>query len=371
MIISKPFIFLLPLLLVLSSCAKSVEKKQSQVASLKNTYQDAFYVGVALDSFHIRETDSLVNSLITTEFNSITAENVMKSMFIHPTKDNFDFNLADKYVAFGKKYGNHIHGHTLVWHSQLSPWFNEIKDSTAMALALKDHIQTIVSRYKGKIDSWDVVNEALNEDGSLRKTPFLEILGADYLAFAFKAAAEADPNTALFYNDYNMTSLEKRAGAIKLIKSLQEKGIKIDGVGMQGHWKIDSPSIEVIEQSILDYASLGLKVAITELDVNVLPNPWDLDGADVNQNFEGSEKMNPYSKGLPDAIKTKLAKRYSDIFKLFLKHKDKISRVTFWGVHDGHSWLNNWPIKGRTNYPLLIDRGLKPKRAYDSIMALK
>jgi endo-1,4-beta-xylanase len=155
-----------------------------------------------------------------------------------------------------------------------------------------------------------------------------------------------------------------------MIEKIQDKGIKIDGVGMQGHWNLKTPSIKDIEESIIAYSKLGLKVAITELDITVLPNPWDLVGAEVSQGFEGSEKMNPYAKGLPDSIQTKLAQRYRDIFKLFLKHKDKISRVTFWGVSDGQSWLNGWPIKGRTNYPLIFDRELKPKQAYDSIMAL-
>ena len=168
-----------------------------------------------------------------------------------------------------------------------------------------------------------------------------------------------------------MTNAEKRQGAINLIKKIQEKGIKIDGVGMQGHWHLNGPSLEEIEKSILEYASLGIKVAITELDINVLPNPWDLVGAEVSQNFESSEKMNPYANGLPDSVQTKFTKRYKDIFKLFLKHQDKISRVTLWGLNDSQSWLNDWPIKGRTNYPLLFDRDFHPKSAYDSIISLK
>ncbi|WP_308991269.1 endo-1,4-beta-xylanase [Mariniflexile litorale] len=367
----KQFIFIVSILILANSCKENNDEKPSTVIALKEAYNENFYIGTALSENQILEKDSLVTALISKEFNSITSENIMKSMFIHPTKDAFDFKLTDKYIAFGKKHDMFIHGHTLIWHSQLAPWFSEIKDSTEMALATENHIKTIVSRYKGKINSWDVVNEALNEDGTLRKTAFLDALGEGYLALVFKWASEADSNTDLYYNDYNMTDVAKRKGAIRLVKKLQEKGIKIDGVGMQGHWHIDSPSIEEIEESILDYASLGVKVAITELDINLLPSPWDLVGADVNQNFEGSEKMNPYPKSLPDSIQTKLANRYQDIFKLFLKHQDKISRVTFWGVNDGQSWLNDWPIEGRTNYPLLFDREFKPKQAYDSIISLK
>lgn len=193
-------------------------------------------------------------------------------------------------------------------------------------------------------------------------------MGPEYLVNSFKWAQEADPNAALYYNDYNMTQKEKRAGAIKLIKMLQKEGARVDGIGMQGHWNLVDPSLEEIETSILEYAALGVQVMITELDITVLPNPWDLEGAEVSQNFEGSEYMNPYLKELPDSVATQLAKRYEDIFRLFKKHSNKISRVTFWGVNDGHSWLNNWPIKNRTNYPLLFDRNYEPKAAYYSVM---
>lgn len=358
-------------MLLTLSCEKEKEVEVVNEVSLKNEFKENFYIGTALNQRQIEEHDSLVSRLISKEFNSITAENIMKSMFIHPEKDTFDFELTDKFIAFGEKHDMFIHGHTLIWHSQLTPWFSEIKDSTEMASAMENHIKTIVSKYKGKIHSWDVVNEALNEDGTLRESAFLKVIGEDFLAQAFKLASEADPDTDLYYNDYNMTNVEKRNGAIQMIKRIQDKGIKVDGIGMQGHWRLETPSIELIEESILAYAALGVKVAITELDINVLPSPWDLVGAEVSQDFEGSEKMNPYPEKLPDSIQTKLANRYQDIFKLFLKHQDKISRVTFWGVNDGQSWLNNWPIKGRTNYPLLFDTQYHPKRAYDSIISLK
>jgi len=369
--ILKSALLVVTLLALVVSCKNTKELETVKEISLKNEFKDNFLIGTAINESQIEEQDSLVTVLISKEFNSITAENIMKSMFIHPYKDTFDFKMTDKYVAFGEKHNMFIHGHTLVWHSQLAPWFSELKDSTAMALALENHIKTIVSKYKGKIGSWDVVNEALNEDGTLRKSIFLDVLGENYLALAFKWASEADPNTDLYYNDYNMTNADKRNGAIKMIKHIQEQGIKVDGIGMQGHWGLESPSLEEIEKSILDYASLGVKVAITEMDINVLPSPWDLVGAEVSQNFENSEKMNPYPKSLPDSVQVKFAKRYQDIFKLFLKHQDKISRITFWGVNDSQTWLNDWPIKGRTNYPLLFDRALHQKPAYDSIIKLK
>lgn len=341
------------------------------VTSLKDVYKKDFYIGTALSADQIEEKDAKVDSLIKKEFNAITAENIMKSMYTHPQKDKYDFALSDKFVAYGEKNKMFIHGHTLIWHSQLAPWMEKIEDSIDMKAFMKDHITTIVSKYKGRINSWDVVNEALNDDGTLRQSIFFKILGEKYLVDAFKLAEKADPKVELYYNDYNIEEPAKRAGAIALIKKIKAAGGKVDGVGIQGHWRLQSPSIEEIEKSILEYSALGIKVAFTELDITVLPNPWDLKGADVNQKFEGSAKMNPYPEKLPDSVQTQLVERYASIFKLFLKHKDKISRVTFWGVYDGQSWLNDWPIKGRTNYPLPFDKDLKHKQAYDSILKLK
>lgn len=366
----KPFLLLSTTIIVLSSCNKILNKNEADF-SLKNSYEENFYIGTALNESQIEESDTVVTTLILKEFNSITAENIMKSMFIHPEKDKFNFKMTDKYVAFGEKHNMYIHGHTLVWHSQLAPWITQIKDSVTMANTMTDHITTIVGKYKGRINSWDVVNEALNEDGSLRKSVFSDTYGKDFLTLAFKLAAKADRKADLYYNDYNLCEPDKRKGALDLVKTLQKNGAKIDGIGEQGHWRLNSPTIEEIEKTILDFSALGVKVAFTELDINVLKNPWDIVGADVNQKYEGDDKMNPYPTSLPDSIQTQLAQRYSDIFKLFLKHEDKISRVTLWGVSDGQSWLNDWPIKGRTNYPLLFDREFKPKKAYNSVLDIK
>ena len=365
-------IYLLTLLLTFSSCKKKTLVNVEKPNGLKEVYKNNFLIGVAINANQINEKNEVQNALIKTEFNSITPENIMKSLLIHPKKDTFNFELSDKLVGLAEKNNMHIQGHTLVWHSQLSPFFKEIKDSTEMVNELKNHINTIVGRYKGKIDAWDVVNEALNDDGTLRKTAFLDALGEDYLSLAFDLTKKVDPDAELYYNDYSMTIPAKRAGAIKMIKRIQELGTKIDGIGMQGHWDLNTPSIEEIEKSIVEYAELGIKVAITELDVSVIPMPWDFSGADVNVKFEsGDPTMNPYPEKLPDSIQVKLAERYEAIFKLFLKHEDKISRVTFWGVNDGDSWKNDWPINGRTNYPLLFDRNNEKKKAYYSVFNLK
>jgi endo-1,4-beta-xylanase len=344
---------------------------QQKNSNLKSAFQDDFLIGTALGTEHILEKNEKANLLIKREFNAITPENIMKSGLIHPAANYYNFDLADKYVEYGLKNKMYIVGHTLVWHSQLPAFVGKIDSADSLRLFLREHIQTVAGRYAGKINSWDVVNEALNEDGTLRKSLFLKKLGDGYIKEAFDLAAKADPKAALYYNDYNIEQPAKRKGAIELIKKLQASGTKINGVGIQGHWSINSNNLKDIEDSIIEFSQLGIKVAFTELDYTVLPNPWDLKGADVNQRFEESPKMNPYKDSLPDSVQIALANRYTDLFKLFLKHRDKISRVTFWGVDDSHSWLNGFPIRNRTNYPLLFDRALEPKKAYQAVLNLK
>lgn len=344
---------------------------QKDETSLKTTYQKDFLIGTALGIEHIYEKDAKANQLIKREFNAITPENIMKSGLIHPEFNHYSFDTADKFVEFGQKNKMFIVGHTLVWHSQLPAFVGKISSADSLRLFMTEHIKRVAGRYAGKINSWDVVNEALEEDGTLRKSVFLNKLGEGYIKEAFDLAAKADPKAELYYNDYNIEQPAKRKGAIELIKKLQASGTKINGVGIQGHWSINSNNLKDIEDAIVEFSQLGIKVAFTELDYTVLPNPWDLKGADVNQRFEENPKMNPYKESLPDSVQNVLANRYENLFKVFLKHKDKISRVTFWGVNDSHSWLNGWPIKNRTNYPLLFDRAFEPKKAYLSIINLK
>jgi endo-1,4-beta-xylanase len=339
-------------------------------SSLKEHFRNDFLIGAALNASEIEEKEPLAASLLPAQFNSITPENIMKCEVIHPGWNEYNFDLADKYVAYGMKYKMFIVGHTLIWHSQLSPFVKNIGSSDSLLMFMTNHINKVAGRYAGKVNSWDVVNEALNEDGSLRNSIFLEKLGENYIRTAFELAAKAAPNTELYYNDYNIEQPKKRAGVIALVKKLKAAGTRIDGVGIQSHWSINGPPLADIENSIREYSALGLKISFTELDLTCLPNPWDLKGSDVNQNFEGSPFMNPYAAGLPDSVQTKLATCYEDLFRLFLKYKDKIERVTFWGVNDGQSWLNNWPIRGRTNYPLLFDRNYKPKPAFEKVIAL-
>ncbi|SFC55166.1 endo-1,4-beta-xylanase [Parapedobacter composti] len=341
-----------------------------QHITLKQVFQDDFLVGTALSLGQINETDAPTDSLIKRQFNAITAENIMKAEIVHPEWDRFDFEAADKFVAYGRKNNMHIVGHTLIWHSQLPPFVSRISSADSLRQFMQHHIGTVAGRYADEVDGWDVVNEALNEDGSLRQSIFYNLLGEQYLVDAFKLAEEAAPSAELYYNDYNNEQPAKREGCIALIKKLQEAGARIDGVGIQGHWHAGRVPFDEIEKSIEAYAALGLKVMITELDLEVLPR--DFQGADVNQRMAaGDRSLNPYADGLPDSVGHQLAADYENLFKLFLKHKDKISRVTFWGVNDGQSWLNYWPIAGRTNYPLLFDRNNQPKEAFRRVVAIK
>ncbi|MFN8253553.1 MAG: endo-1,4-beta-xylanase [Ferruginibacter sp.] len=356
--------------ILLAACTggKKMAAAQNQ-SSLKEAYKNDFAIGTALNAMQIEEKDAKADALIKQQFNTATPENIMKAEIIHPQWGTYNFDLADKMVAYCQKNNIAVNGHTLIWHSQLPAFARRIQQADSFRTFFTEHIRTVASRYDGKILSWDVVNEALNEDGTMRKSPFSKFLGDDFVTEAFRLAQAAAPKTALYYNDYNNEQPAKRAGCIALIKKIQAAGVRIDGVGIQGHWHAGKVPLKEIEESILQYAALDLKVMFTELDIEVLPRNFS--GADVNQRMQSDPSLNPYTNGLPDSVQQKLANDYEALFKLFLKHKDKITRVTFWGVHDGQSWLNGWPVPGRTNYPLLFDRNYLPKPAFYKVMQLK
>ena len=352
------------------SCSSSKKATTSTTTTpLREAYKNDFLIGTALNTQQIEEKDTGAAKLVPVQFNAATPENIMKAEIIHPQWDKYNFDLADKMIEYGRKYNILITGHTLIWHSQLPAFARNIKDVDSFKTFFNDHITTIASRYNGKIYSWDVVNEALNEDGTMRKSIFLDKLGDDFVTEAFRIAQKAAPNTELYYNDYNIEQPKKRAGAIAIIKKIQAAGVRIDGVGIQGHWHVNKIPLKDIEESILEFSALGIKVMFTELDIEVLPRNFQ--GAEVSQRVASNPALNPYVNGLPDSVQLQLANDYESLFKLFLKHKDKVTRVTFWGVADGNSWLNGWPVRGRTNYPLLFDRQYKPKPAYYKVIALK
>jgi endo-1,4-beta-xylanase len=329
---------------------------ESNTDSLKDAYAHDFLIGTAINYQQTLENSPGETRLFHTHFNALTPENCMKTEVLHPAWNTFDFSQADQLVSFAQKHDMVINGHTLIWHSQLPRFAQQLQSADSVRQFFESHIQTVASRYAGKLQSWDVVNEALEEDGSLRSSIFLDHLGAGYIAEAFQLTSRAAPDAELYYNDYNIEMPAKRAGCIALVKDIQSKGIRIDGVGIQGHWRLGQIPFREIEESILAFDSLGLKVMITELDIDVLPP---------------DSSANPYAAGIPDSVLHQQAAEYEQLFRLFLRHRDKISRVSFWGLQDAKSWLNHFPFRGRTNYPLLFDRQLRPKPAFDRIMELK
>jgi len=341
----------------------------STVPSLKQIFANDFAIGTALNTGQIEENDVEAAALIAHHFNTATPENVMKAQIIHPKINAYNFGPADKMVAYCKKNNMKVNGHTLIWHSQLPAYARNMKSVDSFKTFFQDHITTIATRYADKVYSWDVVNEALNEDGTMRKTVFLDLLGENFVIDAFRLAQAAAPGTQLYYNDYNNEQPAKRAGCIALIKKIKGAGVRIDGVGIQGHWHLGRVPIKEIEESIQQYAALGITVMFTELDIDVLPGA--VQGADIGQRVKEDPSLNPYTGGLPDSVQKQLAADYLALFRLFLKYKNDISRVTFWGLTDAQSWLNGWPIRGRTNYPLLFDRSYKPKPAFEAVITAK
>jgi len=340
--------------------------------SLKDAVGDKFLMGVALNVNQSSGVDTSSIKLVKQHFNSIVAENCMKCEVIHPEEDRYDFTLADQFVSFGEKNGMAVIGHCLIWHSQLAPWFcvdekgNNVTPEV-LKQRMKDHITTIVTRYKGRIKGWDVVNEAILEDGSYRKSKFYEILGEEFIPLAFQYAHEADPDAELYYNDYAMNMPGKREGVVKLVSSLKEKGIRIDAVGMQGHMGMDYPDINEFEQSIVAFAGTGVKVMVTEWDMSALPTVKQ--SANISDTVAYQKMLNPYPETLPDSVSKAWNNRMKQFFGLFEKHADVISRVTAWGVSDSDSWKNDFPVKGRHDYPLLFDRNYQPKPFVKEIMA--
>jgi endo-1,4-beta-xylanase len=310
-------------------------------------------------------------SLIAEQFDCLTAENEMKPVSLQSMQGSFSFERADRIVAFAKAHNMQVIGHNLCWHSQAPRWLFQGGDGQPLpreaALAnLKAHIEAVVKHFKGKVKGWDVVNEAVNDGPSpyLRNTPARRAIGDDFVVKAFEFAHQADPDVELYYNDYNIEQGGKRERALHLIRQIKAAGARIDAVGIQGHWQLESPAVEEIDRGIRAFAGEGLKVMITELDVDVLPRGRGF-GADVNATErQGSD---PYRAGLPEAVQKKLADRYGALFSMFMRHPE-VTRVTFWGVTDGDSWLNGFPVRGRTNYPLLFDRQMRPKPAFDAVI---
>ena len=379
---NKPplFLIIILLLIILPSCSSNETKKEKQTI-LKDAYKHAFLIGNALNEDIISGKDKQSQEIILQQFNAITPENIMKAAPINPEPGVYNFKPVDDFVEFGQKNNFYIIGHTLVWHNQTPDWFFKDEEGNpntheAQIERMRNHIETVAGRYAGKVHAWDVVNEVIDNDGSYRPTTWVNGVGnGDTLVKnAFKFASNYAPNTELYYNDFNAWRPAKRDGIMRLVRMLQKENIRIDGVGIQGHWGLNYPKNEYIEAAIDSFASLGVKVMITELDVDVLP--LTKEGQIIGSGLlhpqyeleEFKEFLDPYQDGLPEAQQQELADRYTELFEIFYRKRDKIDRVTFWGLHDGMSWKNGYPIPNRTNYTLLYDRNKKPKLAFDAVL---
>ncbi len=359
---------LVVMIIAIFLAGRAIAGDSTSALMLKDAYKNDFLIGVAINQRQFTGEDTNGVAIIKAQFNSISPENVLKweSIQPRPGNDGYNFEPADRYVEFGEQNGMYVIGHTLIWHSQTPKWVFLADDGTnycdreTLLKRMHDHIQIVVGRYKGRIKCWDVVNEALQDNGQLRKSPWLKIIGDDYIAKAFEYAHEADPDAVLRYNDYSLENEPKRKGALALIKKLQAGGVPVSAVGLQDHANMTWPSVEQEDATVSDFANLGVKVMITELDVDLLRRSQSADVAEMQRQVAS----NSYTNGLPDSVQQALAKRYADLFSVFLKHRKDIALVTFWGVSDGDSWLN----RGRMNYPLLFGRDHQPKPAFEAVI---
>jgi endo-1,4-beta-xylanase len=353
-------------LLLLLSCSdtrklQSTSQHQADTDStkgLKDYYGDYFPMGVAVSPWALKNAEA---SLVLQHFNSLTPENAMKMGPIHPKENDYYWKDADSIVVFAQRNNLRLRGHALVWHNQTPDWL--FVDAAGNAVSkevllqrLKAHITAVVSRYKGKIYAWDVVNEAISDkrDEYLRPSKFLEIIGEEYIAKAFQWAHEADPAAQLFYNDYNEISPVKREKIFRLVKGLKDAGVPIHGIGLQAHWAVNEPSHGQLDSTLKRFSELGLPMQVTELDISVYSKEHDArerKPEDANAAFTPEREQQQLEK-------------YRMSFDLFRKYKKNISGVTFWNISERYSWLDNFPVKGRKDYPLLFDKELKPKKAY-------
>ncbi len=368
--------------LVLTFCVGAAVSLPA-ATTLKTAFAHAFKVGTATNAQIDAWQDLDTQRIVIEQFNTITAENELKAGPLCPAPGVYDFTAADQFVSFGESHDMFMVGHTLVWHNQTPAWFftdetGEPNSPAAQLEVMRAHIAKVAGRYAGRLHAWDVVNEVIADDGSYRPTTWVEGVGGgdELVKHAFKYAEKYAPDTELYYNDFNAWRPEKRDGIVRMVQMLQREGIRIDGVGIQGHWGLNFPKNEYITAAIDAFAALGIKVMITELDLDVLP--LTKEGQIIGQGMmhpqfqleEFETYLDPYQAGLPPDVEAQFTERYVELFRIFYDRRDKIDRVTLWGVHDGGSWKNGYPIPDRTNYPLLWDRAKQPKPAVPEILKI-
>lgn len=361
------FISTITALVLLASVQTMAQKTLGEATKGK------FLFGAAINAQQVKGVNPIETELIAKEFTTIVAENCMKPQLIQPEENKYKWEDADKFVALGEKNKQVVTGHCLIWHSQIGRWMfidAEGKDVSPEVLKerMRQHILAVVGRYKGRVLGWDVVNEAFEDNGKYRNSKFYQILGKDFIKYAFQFAHEADPNAELYYNDYNVEKASKCDAIVELVKELKAAGCRIDAVGSQAHMHMNSPTLEDTEASFKKIKAAGVKILITEWDISILPSPYD--GANVSASFKYSKEMDPYRDAIPDSVQQHWNKRVLDMFGLFLKYNDVIDRVTVWGLTDNTTWLNNFPIRGRKDSPLLFDRNYQRKSVVDEMIKM-
>ena len=329
--------------------------------TIKDAYKNHFLIGMAGDLPGNYSDQEL--GLVTENFSSVTPENCMKPANVHPREDTWRFERSDALVKWCADNNLAIYGHTLVWHAQTNDWFFREGDKATVTQRMKDHIHTLVGRYKGKIRSWDVVNEAINDGGNdqtaqtenLRNSSWLQAMGPEFLTLAFKFAHEADPDAELYYNDYGIEAGPKHASSMVLLKRLLKDGAPVHGVGIQGHWSTTGIPYDAVGRAISDYAALGLKVSITELDVTIR----GASGGQFGRGFPG-RRPGGGAPPAPNDLKAQ-ADAYARLFSIFAARKDALERVTFWGLSDRRTWRFG-------QHPLLFDSDNRRKPAYAAVL---
>ncbi len=341
--------------------------------SLCAAYKYRFNLAVALDGKLPDAYSPKELNLIRTQFNVLTPANCMKMYHIQRHRNIFDFEQADAFVAFAAANNQKVLGHCLIWAKDIRTpaWFFRNGDNPPtrelLLKRMQTHIETVVTRYRGRVPYWDVLNEALADDENfIRPSTYLSVIGDDFIAKAFEYAHAADPEAMLIYNDYNLFFANKQKKLKRLLQYFKDRKIPAHAIGIQGHFELDKIPYEDLEATINLIKSFGLKMVVSELDIDVvLRSKW---WADNGRYREELAKYDPYKTACPPEILKQQAAEYGKLFALFSRHADSIQRITFWGLHDGQSWLNDFPWK-RTNHPLLFDRNAKPKPAYSAVLS--
>ena len=364
----------------------------AQTMTLKEAFRDCWRTGVSVNQWQVKAETAMPKLdytgmvsldqkadrvVITKHFGWVVAENCMKCEVIHPQEGVYDFTLADQFVDKARAAGLKVVGHCLIWHSQCAPWFHvddagNLVSAEVLKKRMKEHITTVVSHFKGRVEAWDVVNEAFEDDGTLRKSPFWKILGEDYIPLAFQYAHDADPNVELYYNDYSMFKRSKTDGVVRFFRPLIAKGMPITAIGMQGHMILEDGSdlINHYDYAVNAITSLGIPTFFSELDLSVLPNPYGFSGANISDRFAYRPEMDPYIESLPKEKEDEANAFWISFFRMLLNHKDSILRVNFWNLNDACSWRNDFPIRGRHDYATLFGRDNQPKPVVQRLISL-